>query len=176
MSSGRLLQTGHVSLPNGPRSHPGVPGPMVGEAMLRHPTVHGVTLSVGEARAIFAAHPKTHLLLLVDGRRLVSTVTREDLDAARRVDDDAPATHVGSLEHRTVGPDVPLAPTREEMVETGQRRVAVVGPEMELMGLLCLKRRLTDFCTDDGVASMRRERAREGFLSARVSHPPEKGD
>lgn len=149
-------------------------GPTVGDAMLRHPTVHPVGLSTGEARAFFSAHPKTHLILLTDGTTLVSTLTREDLDAAHHLDDDAPATRLGRLEHRTVSPDVPLAPTREEMVATGQRRVAVVGPEMELLGLLCLKRRLTDFCTDEGVASMRRERTREASASTPASHPRDK--
>lgn len=151
-------------------------GPTVGDAMLRHPTVHPVGLSIGEARAFFAAHPKTHLILLADGTRLVSTLTRTDLDAAHHLDDDTPATRAGRLEHRTVSPDVPLAPTREEMVATGQRRVAVVGPEMELLGLLCLKRRLTDFCTDEGVASMRREREQEASSSAPASQRRDKND
>jgi hypothetical protein len=36
--------------------------------------------------------------------------------------------------------------------------MAVVSPSGLLLGLLCLKRSFTGFCTDDGVARMRRER------------------
>lgn len=169
-----LVHTGHVHGPDD-AARPHAAGPTVGEAMLRHPTVHPATLSVGEARAVFAEHPKTHLLLLLDGTTLVSTLTRDDLEGADH--DDVPAARLGSLEHRTVSPDVLLAPTREEMVGTGQRRVAVVGPGMKLLGLLCLKRRLTDFCTDEGVASMRRERAREdGSSSTPASHQRDKNN
>lgn len=150
------MQTGDVS-PTSTRHR----DPTVGDAMLRHPTVHGTGLTLGEARAIFAARPKTHLLLLVDDGVLVSAVDRDDVPAD--LADATPAATVGSLEGRTVSPGVLLEPTREEMIARGARRVAVVAPDMHLLGLLCLKRRLTDFCTDEGVAAMRRERAASHF-------------
>lgn len=146
--------------------------PTVGDAMLRHPTIHTADLTVGEAYDIFARHPKTHLLLLVRDGVLVSTLARADLETpqAQAADRDAPAMHLGSLAHRTTAPGMLLAPTREEMIEHGQRRVAVVDPDMHLLGLLCLKRKLTDFCTDEGVAAMRAERRANG-LPEQPSHP-----
>ena len=125
----------------------------VGDAMLRRPTIHGTGLTVGAARAAFDASPKTHLLLLVHDGVLVSTLTRTDLDAA--ADPAEPAAGLGSLAHRTVGPGVLLAATYDQMTRRGLRRLAVVDASNRLLGLLCLKRGLTGFCTDDGVAGMR---------------------
>lgn len=131
----------------------------VADAMLRHPTVHPAGLSIGEARAAFDASIKTHLLLLVRDGALVSSLTREE--AAADVGVATPAATVGSLAGRTVAPGVLLGPTRDLMVREGIRRLAVVDPSMRLLGLLCLKRDLTGFCTDDGVAAMRAARRHE---------------
>jgi hypothetical protein len=46
------------------------------------------------------------------------------------------------------------------MVRSGRRRIAVVEPDGTLVGLLCLKQSGSGFCTDAGVAAMRRSRAR----------------
>lgn len=129
----------------------------VADAMLRHPTVHPGGLSVGEARAAFAASPKTHLLLLVTDGVLISALTRSDLEAPE-AEACAPAWRLGSLADRVVAPGAALGPVRDHMIARGRRRLAVVGPSMRLLGLLCLKRARTGFCTDDGVARMRRER------------------
>ena len=128
----------------------------VGDAMLRRPAVHPAELTVGEARAVFATRTKIHLLLLVRDGILVSTLDRDDL--TDDADTAAPAAALGSLELRTVAVDVPLQATQEAMVRTGRRRLAVVGPEGHLLGLLCLKRSLAGFCTDDGVSTMRQSR------------------
>jgi CBS domain-containing protein len=130
----------------------------VGDAMLRHPTLHAADLTVGAARAAFDASPKTHLLLLVRDGMLVSTLTRDDL--ATQADPAGPAARLGSLTHRTVDPDVPLAQAYDHMTGRGLRRLAVVDSSTRLLGLLCLKRGLTGFCTDDGVAGMRTARDR----------------
>lgn len=130
----------------------------VGDAMLHHPTVHGADLTVGEARAVFADSAKTHLLLLVRDGVLVGAVSRHDVDVATHAEDTAPAATIASLDGRTTTPDVPVGPLRESMAGTGLRRIAVVDEEMHLLGLLCLKASLTGFCTDEGVAAMRRSR------------------
>jgi CBS domain-containing protein len=130
----------------------------VEEAMLRRPTVHAADLTVEAARSAFAASPKTHLLLLTHDGVLVGTLTRADLEV--EADPAGPAADLGSLEGRTVDPAVPLADAHALMTERGLRRLAVVDPAMRLLGLLCLKRSLTGFCTDDGVAGMRAERGR----------------
>jgi CBS domain-containing protein len=128
----------------------------VGEAMLRRPTVHAPDLTVAAARAAFDASAMTHLLLLTRGGVLVGTLTRGDLEV--ETDPAALAAGLGSLEGRTVDPAVPLVQAQALMTERGLRRLAVVDPAMRLLGLLCLKRSRTGFCTDDGVAGMRAER------------------
>ena len=132
----------------------------VGDAMLHHPTVHDADLTVGEARDVFASSPKTHLLLLVRGDRLVAAVSREDVEAAADADGATPAASVSSLDGRTTTPDLPVGPLRAAMADSGLRRIAVVDDEMHLLGLLCLKASLAGFCTDEGVAEMRRSRPR----------------
>jgi len=131
----------------------------VGSAMLRHPTVHAAGLTVGEAQRIFESSPKTHLLVLVEDDRLVSTLVRADLED--RTDLDAPARTAGTLVGRTVGVDQPLDALRAAMADSGLRRLAVVDDELRLLGLLCLKRSRTGFCTDEGVAAMRSARRAE---------------
>lgn len=131
----------------------------VGSAMLRHPTVHPADLSVGEAQEIFASSPKTHLLVLVDEGVLVSTLVRADVDGLD--DPSAPARHAGRLPGRTVTADEPLPRLREAMADSGVRRLAVVDDEMHLLGVLCLKRSRSGFCTDEGVAAMRAQRRAE---------------
>lgn len=130
----------------------------VGDAMLHHPTVHGADLTVGQARAVFADSPKTHLLLLVRDGVLVSAVSRHDVEGSTHADAAAPAASIASLEGRTTTADVPVGPLRKSMAGTGLRRIAVVDDQMHLLGLLCLKASLTGFCTDEGVAEMRRSR------------------
>lgn len=124
----------------------------VADAMLRHPAVHPAGLPAHEARAVFEASPKTHLLLLVSDGVLISTLTRGDLEAGSP----------GSLAGRVVAPGARLDSVRDLMVAHGRRRLAVVDPAMRLLGLLCLKRSRTGFCTDEGVARMRRERLAAG--------------
>lgn len=128
----------------------------VRDAMLRHPTVHPADLTVGQARTVFEEHRKTHMLVLVADGVLTSTVTRADLE--RDVDVDAPAATVGSLTGRTVTPDDQVEHVHRDMLIRGHRRVAVVDDQMRLLGLLCLKRSRSGFCTDEGVAAMRAER------------------
>jgi CBS domain-containing protein len=132
----------------------------VGSAMLRHPTVHAPDLTVGEAQEIFATSPKTHLLVLVRDGVLVSTLVRDDVDGLPHAS--APAADAGTLAGRTVTADEPLEALRAAMADSGLRRLAVVDDRMRLLGLLCLKRSRTGFCTDEGVAAMRAERRTQG--------------
>lgn len=124
----------------------------VAEAMLRQPTVHPADLTVGEARAAFAAHPKTHLLLLVHDDVLVAALTRDDLSGAG---DEEAAAQLGSLAGRTTPADVQVEELRTAMADSGLRRIAVVDEASRLLGLLCLKASLDGFCTDEGVRGMR---------------------
>lgn len=132
----------------------------VRDAMLHHPTVHRADLTVGEARAVLEERPKTHLLLLVRGGVLVGTLSRDDVEGAKHLAPSTPAVEVASLAGRTTGPDAPVEPLRAAMAGSGLRRIAVVDEEMRLLGLLCLKKSLRGFCTDEGVAEMRADRTR----------------
>lgn len=129
---------------------------VVADAMLRDPKVHPADLTVAAARDIFGASAKTHMLLLARGGILLGTLTAEDLLADARPGD--PALDLASLAGRTVPPGTPLAPVHQAMRRQGVRRLAVTGESGRLHGLLCLKRSQLGFCSDAGVAAMRRER------------------
>ena len=131
----------------------------VGQAMLRHPTVHPAELTVREARSAFAGSAKLRVLLLVRDGLLVGMVAREDLSGSE--DPSAVVADVATLDAGAcVEADAPLSATFEAMLRSGRRRVAVVEPGGKLLGLLCLKQSRSGFCTDAGVAAMRRSRAR----------------
>src|SRR5919206_425323 len=70
----------------------------------------------------------------------------------------APALPLARLTDRTVAPEVPLADVHELLLRTGRRRLAVVDGAGRLLGLLCLKRRRTGYCSDAGVAERARSR------------------
>ncbi|MFC7496132.1 MULTISPECIES: CBS domain-containing protein [unclassified Nocardioides] len=125
-------------------------------AMLHHPTVHPAEMTVGEARSAFATSAKNRLLLLVADGLLVSAVDRDDLSGTE--DPSSAVAALGSLDGRCVSAEAPLRETFEEMLRTGRRRFAVVDGDGALLGLLCLKRSRSGFCTDEGVAAMRRAR------------------
>ena len=102
----------------------------VGDAMLRHPTVHPAELTVREARSAFDASPKLRVLLLVRDDLLVSMIAREDLSRAE--DPSAAVAEVGTLDGRCVAADAPLEATFDAMVRSGRRRIAVVEPDGKL--------------------------------------------
>jgi hypothetical protein len=82
---------------------------------------------------------------------LLGTLVRADLTA---LDDDAmPALSRSRLEGRSVALDEPAEETRAWLIERGQRRLAVVDHAGGLAGLVCLKRKLTGFCSDADVAA-----------------------
>lgn len=126
---------------------------LVDAAVLRRPKTLPASASVGDVRRLLGDH--VHAALLVDGPRLAAVVVRDDLLAAG---DDDPALDLGALVGRTVRSGTPLAVAQEQLVATGQRRIAVVDADGGLVGLLCRKRRGDGWCTDAGVAARRRER------------------
>jgi CBS-domain-containing membrane protein len=119
----------------------------VGDAMLRRPRTTGMATTVGHARDFFR-NDHVHALLVVAGRRLVAVVERADLTDAH---DSAPAWSVGTLTGRTVTQEVGTEETKAAMRAAGRRRFAVVAPDGTLLGLLCLKRSGSGFCSDDDV-------------------------
>lgn len=113
--------------------------------------------SVRAARAALS-DDHIHMLLLTDRGKLRGTLIRDDLPDHQ--DHPAPALTYGVLEGRTVFGDASAEETRLHMIRRGHRRLAVINDEGDLLGLLCLKRRLAGFCSDDDVTA--RAAARDG--------------
>ena len=126
------------------------------DAMVRHPKVHPATLTVGEARHVLT-DDHVHMVLLTQHGHLVGTLLRDDVPAAA-ADEDL-ALRWAQLRGRTVTSSTPVEVVRQRLVELGQRRAAVVGDDGQLLGLVCLKRKLSGFCSDADVAARRCEHA-----------------
>lgn len=133
------------------------PGRTVLDVVVRWPKTMPPDATVAQARAALA-DDHVHMLLITAEGRLVGTLVRADLPP--EVPDDDPAIERATLQGRTVGPDVATEEVRELLVSRGQRRLAVVAQDGSLLGLLCLKRKLTGFCSDADV------RARAGDPAA----------
>jgi CBS domain-containing protein len=128
------------------------------DLVVRLPKTMGPGATVAEARAAFA-DDHVHMLLLTDAGRLLGTLLPGDLgDSAA---DDSPASDHATLDDRTVSPSLPAEDARLLLLASGQRRRAVVDGSGRLLGLLCLKRRRTGFCSDADVAARAAERAAE---------------
>ena len=125
----------------------GTAGESVADAMITRPHLHPVGTTVEQARAALT-DSHVHLLLLVEDGRLCGTVERGDLDEV--ADGGRPALDVARLEGRTLPPDQPLPTAYAELVAAAQRRRAVVDAGGRLLGLLCLKRSGSGFCSDAG--------------------------
>lgn len=131
-----------------------VTGNRVGDVMVARPRTHHAGCTVAEVRAYLADdHVHMALIVAVDGR-LVTTIERSDLADARS--DRAPARALGTLAGRTAAPADPLDAATAVLLRQRRRRLAVVDASGRLLGLLCLKRSGTGYCSDAGI----RERAR----------------
>jgi CBS domain-containing protein len=120
--------------------------------MLKRPIVHDVSTTVGELRAFFR-DDHVHMALLVDGGKLVAAVEPADLESHR---DETPARLLVHPGARTIDSHTAAAEAEETMRRSRRRRLAVVGDDGTLLGLLCLKASRTGFCSDDDVGQRRR--------------------
>jgi CBS domain-containing protein len=130
----------------------------VADAMLTEPKVCRADATVATLRDLFT-DDHVHCALLVEGGLLVDVVEPQDLlgvDAAR------PARGLGRIAGRTIAPADDLTAMHGHMLDHGIRRRAVVDADGRLLGLLCLKRSGTGFCSDEGVAARAAERALAG--------------
>lgn len=122
----------------------------VADVAVRFPKTMGPETTVADARAAFD-DDHVHMLLLTDHDRLLGTVVPSDLPGPEQ--DDVLALGIAALEGRTVSRHLPAETARRLLLGTGQRRLAVVDDGGGLLGLLCLKRRLTGFCSDADIAA-----------------------
>jgi CBS domain-containing protein len=135
---------------------PPVGGVRVADVVVRLPKTMGPRATIADARAAFD-DDHVHMLLLTAHGRLLGTLVPTDLPEPRS--DEKPALAFATLEGRTVSPRLPAEIARQLLVMRGQRRLAVVDDSGRLLGLLCLKRRLTGFCSDSDVAARAADRA-----------------
>ena len=127
---------------------------VVADAMILHPKVWGVDVTVAEVREAFE-DDHLHAVLVVDCGALLAVVAREDIATSTGTD---PAWPNGRVHGRTVGPHANLARVQAHMLSRQWRRLAVVDHRTTLLGLLCLKRSGLGFCADSDVAARAAER------------------
>lgn len=128
----------------------------VADAMIRAPKECGPATTAGALRHLHAA-------LIVRGGTLITVIEPADLDDMTGGDvsitDDVLAAGPGRLHDRTVLGSTPLRRVHRQMIETDQRRLAVVDDNGRLTGLLCLKRSRDGFCSDKEVNNRARAAA-----------------
>ena len=139
-----------------PAAEPALTGLAVKDVMVTAPATMRPTATVADARAFFA-DDHVHMALIATSGRLLGTLVRADLDDLD--DDAAPALSRSRLDGRSVALGKPAEDVRLRLIAHGVRRLAVVDDAGALAGLLCLKRKLTGFCTDADVTARAAERA-----------------
>ncbi len=122
---------------------------LVAGAMVTVPKTHGPETSLNEIRSFFEDQ-HVHMALIVgpDGR-LITTIERSDLDNSRA--DSTPVLQLGTLAGRTIGPTRSIEDATSRLSAEQGRRLAVIDDAGRLLGLLCLKRDRTGYCSNDGV-------------------------
>lgn len=118
--------------------------------MIRAPKTLLADSTVADVRAGFE-DPHVHLALLTRAGVLLGTLVRTDLPVD--IAGDSAALQWSTLDGRTTPPDTPMTDAHGWLLASQQRRLAVVDPAHVLLGLLCLKRDGSGYCTDEGVAA-----------------------
>jgi CBS domain-containing protein len=160
----RVLAATTVTLPTWARAplSVGCPGARVRDAMVTIPKIHGMDTSLEDIRSLFE-DDHVHMALIVAEGRLITTIERSDL--LEPLPGSTPADQVGTLVGRTISPDRPLDEATAALERSGGRRLAVADGSGELLGLLCLKRDRSGFCSDDGI----RQRAAQSWASVELA-------
>jgi hypothetical protein len=123
--------------------------------MITTPKTHRCDVTIGTIRVAFE-DPHVHMILLARDRVLHGTLVRTDIPAT--APNPCPAIELATLHGRTIAPTANLDALWQQLETSGQRRIAVVDDANTLLGLICLKRDRTGFCTDDDVRSRAIER------------------
>lgn len=125
----------------------------VADVMVSSPKTHGPEAGLAKVRAFFEDDHHHMALIVASDGRLLTTIERPDLAAA--TSSSVPIATIGTLIGRTAWPADPLAAVTVELLRNGRRRLAVIDYSGRLLGLLCLKKDGTGYCSDEGI----RERA-----------------
>ena len=127
----------------------------VSDVMITAPKTHPHDAAVSTIREAFE-DDHVHMILLTRDGLLLGTLVRDDIPA--HVPADWPALTLATLHGRTITPTDSLDDVWLRLETSGSRRIAVVDDLNTLLGLVCLKRNRTGFCTDDDVQSRANER------------------
>jgi hypothetical protein len=126
-----------------------VTGKRVADAMVRVPRTHGPASRLDEIRAFFEDGHVHMALIITADRRLVTAIERPDLVPA--MPGATPAAELGTLAGRTARPADWLDAWTAVLLQQRRRRLAVVDDGGKLLGLLCLKKDGSGYCTDEGI-------------------------
>lgn len=127
----------------------------VSDVMITTPKTHQHDATIETIRAALE-DPHVHMILLARSGVLHGTLVRDDIPAA--APNPCPALALANLHDRTIAPTENVDAIVQRLQTSGQRRIAVVDDANTLLGLVCLKRDRTGFCTDDDVRSRTIER------------------
>ena len=130
----------------------------VSDAMVTCPMTHPADCGVEVIRAAFEDDHVSMALIVASDRRLVTTIERTDL--VETVSSSTPVSDLGTLLGRTVGPAASLDAVTATLLREGRRRLAVVDDSGRLVGLLCMRRDGTGYCSDHGIRARENERGR----------------
>lgn len=131
----------------------------VTDVMVTCPKTLGPLSRLDDLRAIFS-DDHVHMALVVDpdDGRLITTIERPDIPEA--ASNSAAVTEFGTLVGRTVQASYSLDAATTAMRFEARRRLAVVDDFGRLLGLLCLKRDGTGYCSNEGIRARADERER----------------
>jgi hypothetical protein len=122
---------------------------VVADAMMSCPKTHDLETTADEIRAFFEDDHVHMALIVKTDRRLVTTIERADLSARPPVV--TLAAQLGTLTGRTAGPAQKLDAVTAGLLREQRRRQAVVDDCGRLLGLLCLKKDGSGYCSDDNI-------------------------
>jgi CBS domain-containing protein len=121
------------------------------DVVVRLPKTMSPQTTVAQARQALDEDDHIHMLLLTEQGRLRGTLVRADLPPD--VEGSSCAGDYAVLRGRTIDPGASAEVARRLLSARGERRRAVVDEQGQLLGLLCLKRNRTGFCSDEDVRS-----------------------
>jgi CBS-domain-containing membrane protein len=125
--------------------------------MVTGPKVHRANTTTASIVTFFQDDHVHMALIVADDGRLVTTIERPDLAGVNS--ESVLAAASGTLVDRTIGPDDPIETALTILRHGNRRRLAVVGEAGELLGLLCLKRDSSGYCSDENVREREAERS-----------------